>query len=494
MDGYDPNLMIVRSEGVTLAERYLQSLCDHSFLSLWSCPGLYRYKKENGKGDGKELCDVLVVCGDDILIFSDKSCAFPDSGDLKVDWCRWFRKAVWESAAQTWGAERWIRTFPNLIFLDRACTKPFPLRLPSPDKMRVHHVLAAHNVSDCIAQHYSGSSPSLMFNSELAGRDHFDQSRCIPFNIGWLDKDRPFVHVLDDHSLTVILGALDTITDFVKYLRAKEVLLVSLRDSGRRFMYYGEEDLLAFYLFNTKDDEHYFDVPDVADVPASDGMCVQEGEWRRLIKNPKFQAGQEQRLVSYFWDGVIERLTKYIAYNNKRGLTLADRESALRFLARENRIGRQTLATVLIEMLKITEHGCDRRSVVKARDPDAPYYAFFLYDRRPGQSDQDYRESRAGLLEDFCFIAKVMHPDARYIVGFATETGEDSPIRSEDLIAIDVRNWTDEDQVYWQSEQDRTGVLTRSKMTELWTTEFPDPQDGNTLVAGLEKLRSRDEK
>jgi hypothetical protein len=33
---------IYKAEGVTPAERYLQRLCQHSFLSLWSYSGLYK--------------------------------------------------------------------------------------------------------------------------------------------------------------------------------------------------------------------------------------------------------------------------------------------------------------------------------------------------------------------------------------------------------------------------------------------------------------------
>jgi hypothetical protein len=112
-DDPKPGLQIaVRAHGTTPAERYLQSLCERSFLTLWSYPCVFRDQKSSGRGDGKELCDLLVVFGDDILIFSDKSCAFPDTGNLQLDWSRWFRKAVIKSAEQIWGAERWLSEPP----------------------------------------------------------------------------------------------------------------------------------------------------------------------------------------------------------------------------------------------------------------------------------------------------------------------------------------------------------------------------------------------
>jgi hypothetical protein len=243
----NPTLQVaIRSEGVTPAERYLQRLCDRSFLSLWSYPGVFRDQKADGnKGDGKELCDLLVVCGDDILIFSDKSCKFPDSGDVQLDWCRWFKKAVMESARQVWGAERWLREFPDRVFLDRACKQPFPLELPCSDRMRIHHIVVAHNVSERCAAHYPGSSGTLVFNSAIQGEAHFaDRDQARPFEVGWVDPDRQFVHVLDDESLGVLLTHRNTISDFLHYLRWKEALLATAKERRIRVMYCGEEDLL----------------------------------------------------------------------------------------------------------------------------------------------------------------------------------------------------------------------------------------------------------
>jgi hypothetical protein len=95
---------IEKADGVTAAEKYLGRLCERSFLSLWSYPGLFRDqgKPQNG-GHGKEICDLLVVFDQHIIIFSDKHCRFQNSGNVELDWQRWFRKAVQKSAEQAWG-------------------------------------------------------------------------------------------------------------------------------------------------------------------------------------------------------------------------------------------------------------------------------------------------------------------------------------------------------------------------------------------------------
>src|SRR5690242_7308576 len=94
---------VKKQEGTTSTVRYLARLCAKSFLSLWSYPGVYRDQGKQGSGDGKEICDLLVVFENDIVIFSDKDCKFPESGNLDNDWARWFRRAVIKSVDQIRG-------------------------------------------------------------------------------------------------------------------------------------------------------------------------------------------------------------------------------------------------------------------------------------------------------------------------------------------------------------------------------------------------------
>src|ERR1035441_107367 len=112
---------ILKSVAQTESERYLGDLCARTFLSLWSYPSVHRDQMGPGK-EGKEVCDLLVVCGRHVIIFSDKHCRFDENGGIERSWSRWFRKTVKRSADQVWGAERWIRNFPERLFLDRTCS------------------------------------------------------------------------------------------------------------------------------------------------------------------------------------------------------------------------------------------------------------------------------------------------------------------------------------------------------------------------------------
>ena len=125
-----------KSGGLTPSEELLATLCERSFLSLWSYPNLYRKA-------GKELCDLLVVFGDDVILFSDKSCGFPASGDVELDWSRWYRRSVSGSAKQMRRAEEWVRRQPERIFLDPQGEVRLPVEIPPSSRLRIHRVCVA---------------------------------------------------------------------------------------------------------------------------------------------------------------------------------------------------------------------------------------------------------------------------------------------------------------------------------------------------------------
>ena len=58
---------------------------------------------------------MLVVFGNDVILFSDKSIKFPVHDNVQVAWGRWYRAAVLDSAKQLFGATRWVRDHPESI-------------------------------------------------------------------------------------------------------------------------------------------------------------------------------------------------------------------------------------------------------------------------------------------------------------------------------------------------------------------------------------------
>lgn len=474
--------VISRADGVTAAERYLKALCDHSFLSLWSYPGVYRDQGQTSAGrDGKEVCDLLVVFEDHIIIFSDKDCTFPNTGNLDLDWGRWYRRAIEKSAAQVWGAERWIKTYPNRLFLDRACATPFPIDVPDPATATYHRIVVAHDASRRCREAFGGSG-SLVIEPGIIGAQHLtchaDGGK--PLTIGQIDPAKGFVHVLDDTSLEIVMLTLDTITDFVSYLSRKEAFIVS----GCLGWAAGEEDLLAYYLRNTnKAGEHYFPSP-----PAQGVVFLDEGLWGEFERHPQRLAQVEADAISYAWDALIETFSTHAFARTQYFTThpdMRDQERMLRFLARESRTRRRMLACLLHEFIAQTPNKDYRaaRIILPSHSGD-PHYVFLLLSEPEGRPYDEYREVRRELLAAYCRVVKLRFPDAMDVVGIATETGTDDR-RSEDTVYLDARTWTEQDQVQAERFVADLGLLREITRFSGVEREYPELPIAASKSAGV---------
>ena len=172
---------VVRSEGSTPSERYLAKLCDKNFLKLWSYPNVFIDKRKCGKGDCKELCDLLVVCGDYVLIFSDKTIGWLDGEDVLLSWKRWFNRAIHHSVRQIRKAERWIEQMPEKIYLDKGCTQPFLFKLPPPERRKVHGIVVAIGAGEACKAFFGEGIGSLMIFLSTAERKCARWRRkCVP--------------------------------------------------------------------------------------------------------------------------------------------------------------------------------------------------------------------------------------------------------------------------------------------------------------------------
>ena len=454
--------------GITPTEKHLARLCERAFLRLWSYPNLYR-----DQGGGKELCDVLIVFGRDVIVFSDKSCAYPDTGDEVRDWARWFKSSIAASARQVYGAERWIRHHPDRIFLDPGCRHPLPMNLPSSDEMRVHRVVVARGAGKRCSAFFGGDSGSLMVRNDLIGASHINPPAG-PFGlfrIGQLDPHKGYVHVLDDENLDILLTELDTVADFVAYLAHKEAFLCS----GKVVLAPGEEDLLVHYLTHTNaDDEHDFVVPPDVNVIRFDHL------YRGMRDDARYAAKKSADEISYLIDHLIDHLSGNFADHtliDGNELPFHDQEQALRILASEDRLSRRHLARTLVDLWSSgSARGPAKSRCVVTKEKSGTGYCFLVC---PIPQDRDYdehRRSRSVLLAAYCEVMKLKFPTLQHVIGYATEP-LDGEQRSQDLAYLDATNWTEKDVREARSVQSRTGLLDSPTITHFHDREYPTSLD-----------------
>lgn len=389
------------TQGMTPSEQFVASLCERSFLKLWTHP--------NPKGkNGKELCDCLVVCGPHIAIISVKENAYRDTGD-RTGWERWTRVAIDKSADQIWGAQRWLESVEQVTRKDgRVITLP-------PHGTRKYHRVA-------VALGANGQVP-----------------------LKWGKLGTGFIHVCDEKTLLATFSALDTITDFVNFLKASEKLA---NRSDLLFMG-GIEDLVALYILS----DGSFD--NVQTQGGKGLITIGDDLWRELLKSDEFKKQQEDFEESRAWDNLIEHYAEDLLTDGIFDMfskSVSTNEMALVTMALQPRENRAVLARALLELLKQPELKLAARAVQGANG-----CAFVL---ATGSSAD--REARSKELALRCFVVRGRIPGIHTVVGISTDRPGTSTIGySSDIVYLHKPEWSDEDEKAAQGIQNDLGYFKR---------------------------------
>ncbi len=395
------------------SEEYVTKLCRQTFLSLWS------YPSPRGKDARKELCDILVVCDPDVIIFSIKEVEVKDSGNISRDWARWLKRSIDESVKQIYGAEGWITKSSHVI------TKDGKIMLPFPDGLcrKIHRVAVA-----------------------------LGRGEKWPLYLG--DFGKGFVHTFDEISLDIVMNELDTITDFVKYLSDVEAFLtkgVKITLNG------GEEDLLALYLTNGRVFPDKFNA-----------LYLDDNLWKGFIKRPEYRAKKEADKDSYIWDRLIEIISKDFQTGNiEVGDSLIDLEQTLRIMAREDRFSRRVLGKSFLQFMELA-----RQKRVRSQLSQSPSGVPYVFLARPHKEDRNYRREELGLR---CFVARGMYPNQTNVVGIATEEYEPGKGFSLDVCLFSKDIWTAKEKSLMESLQSELGYFKKPIKTYGHVDEYPNP-------------------
>ena len=277
---------------MTPSEAFIYDLSQKSFLPFWS------YLSPIGRND-KELCDVLVVCHEIIIVISVKDIKVSNSLDMDVKYNRWYKQAIQKSVKQIYGAERYIEKATSLLSKDGN-----QIELPKKEDRKIYRLAIA-----------------------------FGANKEFPFYS--MDFGKGFVHVLDEQSSEILLTELDTIQDFVDYLNAKENLLTSAN-----IVIPTESDLLALYI----DMSLKFDRP-------LNYLALDEGMWDAYKQSQEYKNWSARIEKSYMWDEFVE-----ILYNRVKDKEIPkeqwnELENSLRFINLENRLDRVDLSSILLDTI-----------------------------------------------------------------------------------------------------------------------------------------------
>ena len=417
--------------GSTESERYLGRLAQKAFLSLWSYSNVYTDEGRRGCGSGKEFCDLLVVFGDDVILFSDKHCKFVPNADVNVAWSRWYKRAIEKSAKQLAGAEAWLKRFPDRLFLDPCCTTKLPIKLPDPTKQRIHLIAVTRGAAEHATTYWGGgSSGSLFIDTKLVQKDHYSA----PFRVGWVLPNRRFVHVFDETVLDIALQELDTASDFVNYLAKKQERFST---PNVDFIVPGEEELIAIYLmrYDINKQQHYF-----PEAPPGSLVALREGDWATLIASKAYRARREENEVSYLWDELIEFQNNHIISGTASTIfgdeSIEVYERIMRMMAQEDRVTRRTLGESISRAHSVNIQGKRFIRTVVSTPEGERAYVFMTLPYPPEYTDEQYRELRINDLTAYCYRCKLKFENVSEVIGISFEPGK-IHITSVEYLLID---------------------------------------------------------
>jgi hypothetical protein len=405
------------SVSVNPTEEFAYRICRKTFLSIWSTAN------PRAGDPRKELCDILVVCDPHIVIISVKERLYEEAPDRASGWRRWQRKAIDASARQIYGAERELQNLTHVIHSDGSLGLP----LPQPSQRVVHRIAVA-----------------------LGGNGK------VPLYFGDLGKG--FVHVLDEVSFSVLLQELDTVSDLLEYLGAKE----ELDRSGVRIHFEGaEEDLLALYLHQGCSFPSTY-----TDIVVGDSL------WAEVTNKAEFKRKKQADHPSYVWDSVVENLCRdYLTDGFEFRENLTETEMVIRTMARESRFNRRILGSSFQQFLQLTNELKIESRITPS--PSGNTYVFLCKDRSVR------REDRLAELSVRCFIARSMVPENQTVIGLSLQLPHPDKDTEVEIMYLNKPEWTDEDEAAAESGKLQLGFFSDPITTQSRVDEYPPAEESD---------------
>lgn len=275
-----------------LGEEAVNTLAFNTYLKYWCFPG-----PKDEKGSKKEICDLLILFRNTMIILSVKNYGFKGNYD------RYFRSTLDKAVSQVAGAERRLADDSRLLFIRHADLGE--MRFDPSKYQRIHRIIVNHNTAPLF---YPG---------------------------GRLTSTGKYVHIFNWDAFLCVVKELDTIPDFIQYLTERELIFKDKKttimngteeswdsnvqnsfhefntaqlDSGPNFLLISgtENDLLADYLWHDrKFNKHFYDTS------YNGGSFQLDGKWQDYSSQKEVQLKKAADFASYFVDEFLKNEVLY---------------------------------------------------------------------------------------------------------------------------------------------------------------------------------------
>jgi hypothetical protein len=241
---------------------------------------------------------------------------------------------------------------------------------------------------------------------------------------------------------------------------------------------FGEEDLLAYYLSNINEDgQHDFVVWDKNELaPFPSALVFDEGHWQRYSQSDQRKTQLAEDRVSYLWDKLIEEHSRHILEKTqyfRTGSTIGEAEILLRWLAREPRLRRRLLSIALGSFVKSAPTNQRATRYLIPTHAGEAYYVFLTLPTDACNEYSSYRAMRRTMLEIASVNLRQHYPDARHVVGLATEPGFENGGRSHDALYIDLNAFSNEELNEYAELAENLNMFTKPSFQYVSVDEYP---------------------
>ena len=354
---------------------------------------------------GKELCDFLVVFDNIAIIWQIKNLKLHDDGTYK-------KTEVDKNIRQLLGARRTLFELNKSIELTNS--------------RRGKEIFDPKSIKE------------VFLISALVGKgeEYFS----------FLEKYKKYaIHIFNRNFTQILLNELDTINDFIDYLRAKEIIA---KTNKKIILSGGEEELLAFYLLNERSFIRFDDY---------NLVFIEEGTWELLQNKPEYKAKKEADKISYGWDEMI---------NKAHETAINEYELIAREMARLDRFERRFCSKAFYEAQVRAHKDRLHNSFKRVFENNGVTYCFLFLDKIFP------REIRTNLLLATCHVARGHFIQNQRVFGIATEKVLE-PNCSYDFCLYDKPDWTNKDQEQMDEDQKILGILTNPEYQNVHEDEYP---------------------
>lgn len=234
-------------------EDFVQFLAEKSYLKYWCFPN-----PMDLEGDGKEICDFLILFYDTAIIISVKNY------NVNGNYDRFVNKVIGKSTKQLFGAQR---------------------KFKQRSKIKLKHEIQGEVEFDT-------TKFENIFKITISVGEDFEHYELVDYH-----DEKGIVNIFNRETAGIIFNELDTIKDLVEYLKARENLLLHNIENGCNC---SEKDLIAHFVTNAR--EFHSKLLD----NFSEESKNLQGKWNHYLEQRQVILKKLEDEKSYFIDRIVK--------------------------------------------------------------------------------------------------------------------------------------------------------------------------------------------